>query len=397
MDIYLVYVVCALLLLVGVKYAGIKKFNDDYLSLDASKAIQGFAAIVIIFHHISQRVSQDGSIQTPINFFVNIGAYCVAIFFFCSGYGLIKSKDKKEGYMKSFLWKRLVVLLLPFFVINGFYVLVAQIFMKANFSPFTIFSYVVGLKLVTGDGWYVITSLIMYIAFFLFFRFINKKFEWIAFVGMFLMVPLYVVLCLSKGHGDGSNLFQGEWFYNTVLLMPIGMVWARLENKLVPLIKKVYWILLPVFGALTFFTYKWSMEVLSNPGYWSEYMHPGDPRYGDKLLCYGAQSLAFICFILFLVLLLMKVRINNKVLAFLGGLTLEIYLSQRFFISNILPMYNNKDGIFIGIFAIVCSSVVLAYLFHVLCGLVINPIKKLGSKKPAVDKTKKQFFHQSSK
>ncbi|HPG64321.1 MAG TPA: acyltransferase, partial [Saccharofermentans sp.] len=251
MDIYLVYVVCALLLLVGVKYAGIKKFNDDYLSLDASKAIQGFAAIVIIFHHISQRVSQDGSIQTPINFFVNIGAYCVAIFFFCSGYGLIKSKDKKEGYMKSFLWKRLVVLLLPFFVINGFYVLVAQIFMKANFSPFTIFSYVVGLKLVTGDGWYVITSLIMYIAFFLFFRFINKKFEWIAFVGMFLMVPLYVVLCLSKGHGDGSNLFQGEWFYNTVLLMPIGMVWARLENKLVPLIKKVYWILLPVFGALT--------------------------------------------------------------------------------------------------------------------------------------------------
>jgi len=85
----------------------------------------------------------------------------------------------------------------------------------------------------------------------------------------------------------------------------------------------------------------------------------------------------------------MKVRINNKVLAFLGGLTLEIYLSQRFFISNILPMYNNKDGIFIGIFAIVCSSVVLAYLFHVLCGLVINPIKKLGSKKPAVDKTKK--------
>ena len=80
------------------------EFNDDFTSLDAMKSLRGFAAIGVILHHISQEeIFQQKGILSP---FVNAGAYFVAIFFFCSGFGLIKSLDSKKDYLKGFISHR---------------------------------------------------------------------------------------------------------------------------------------------------------------------------------------------------------------------------------------------------------------------------------------------------
>ena len=88
------------------KFGKKDEFNDDFLSLEVMKSLRGFAALGVILHHISQEYffQEEGVLSV----FVNAGAFFVSIFFFCSGYGLLKSLDTKKDYLKGFIRKRIV-------------------------------------------------------------------------------------------------------------------------------------------------------------------------------------------------------------------------------------------------------------------------------------------------
>ena len=113
-------VVCYLFIILFIwgatnKFGKKDEFNEDFLSLDAMKSLRGFAALGVIIHHISQEpFFQQEGILSP---FVNAGAYFVAIFFFCSGYGLLKSYITKENYLKGFIKKRIIKsIVVPFYI-----------------------------------------------------------------------------------------------------------------------------------------------------------------------------------------------------------------------------------------------------------------------------------------
>ncbi|MBO5117349.1 MAG: hypothetical protein J6C25_07590 [Treponema sp.] len=96
-----VYGLFILLILFGGKFAfGRGKFNDNFLSLEATKCLRGLAAIGVILHH----VSQESAFQKvrELSIFVNAGFYFVAIFFFCSGFGLIKSLNQNQIILMDF-------------------------------------------------------------------------------------------------------------------------------------------------------------------------------------------------------------------------------------------------------------------------------------------------------
>ena len=124
---YLTYTVYALILALfiwGGKFAGFKKdhFHEDSSSLDSMKSLRGFAAIGVILHHISQEqafqwANNFGAKPGELSIFVNAGYLFVAIFFFCSGFGLIKSLETKPDYMNCFLKKRVLkTLVIPYYV-----------------------------------------------------------------------------------------------------------------------------------------------------------------------------------------------------------------------------------------------------------------------------------------
>ena len=107
---YTVYLLILLLLLWGGKFAGFKKedFHEDSASLDSFISLRGFAAIGVILHHISQENAfqwAGGGYGKPgeLSIFVNAGFLFVSIFFFCSGYGLIKSLETKPDYFNGFI------------------------------------------------------------------------------------------------------------------------------------------------------------------------------------------------------------------------------------------------------------------------------------------------------
>ena len=52
--VYLYYPILAFVLLYGMKRAQKGAFHEGFLSLSQTKALQGFAAIGVVFHHIGQ-------------------------------------------------------------------------------------------------------------------------------------------------------------------------------------------------------------------------------------------------------------------------------------------------------------------------------------------------------
>ena len=98
--VLLYYPILIFILLWGMKISKKDEFHDGFLSLSQTKSLQGFAAIGIVFHHIGQNtcapwLAPEQTIH-GLEPFVPIGYLLVAIFFFCSGYGLMKSFNTKE-------------------------------------------------------------------------------------------------------------------------------------------------------------------------------------------------------------------------------------------------------------------------------------------------------------
>ena len=101
-----VYSILLISVLVGIQIAPKNKLREDSLSLDAMTSLKGLMAICVILHHISQKAAFQQTKTIPI--FEHIGFLFVGVFFFCSGYGLYKSFSTKENYLKGFLKKRVL-------------------------------------------------------------------------------------------------------------------------------------------------------------------------------------------------------------------------------------------------------------------------------------------------
>ncbi|SFR63600.1 acyltransferase family protein [Anaeromicropila populeti] len=320
---FIYYIILGLLLLVGIQFFGVHGWNEEYLSNENGKGIKGFFALVIMLHHLSQAVEHPGSLK----YMLEIGVLCVSIFFFYSGYGLIKSYNTKENYLKGFLVHRLSVVLIPFFVINIIYILLG-VELGTKFSGMQLLKAVSGISQINGNAWYVVAITIFYLVFYVLFRFIkNKK---IAFTGMFLFLCVYITGCLLKKHG--YEWFQGEWWYNTAMIFFVGMLYANFEEKCLAFFKKTYWIALPVsiilFGLLFYRTH----YMLNTYSYWAQYINPGTTGYKESWMCLSWQLPAEIVFVIMCILILMKVKFSNKALKFIGTISFELYLVHDVFI-----------------------------------------------------------------
>lgn len=112
------------ILLWGVLLAGCKKapkgtYHENFLGYSVMKGLQGFAALGVILHHVTQTVTGYGQHDKGIiNVMNDAGVFFTALSFFCSGYGLVTSFLQKDNYLNGFLKKRLPAVLVPFLVCN---------------------------------------------------------------------------------------------------------------------------------------------------------------------------------------------------------------------------------------------------------------------------------------
>lgn len=317
-----------LLLFLGAKVSKRHEWQEEPFSLETSKGIQGFAAVAIILHHLTQELAEKSG---PLEFLSECGVLFVGIFFFFSGYGLYTSLKNKENYLKTFLKKRFVTILIPFYVCILVFTM-GVCACGAKIKGKQIFYVLSGWSLINTHMWYIVEIAILYLVFYILYRLIKNRTIATILMTVFVLAMMGGSLWLCHGSDFACKYwFMGEWWYNASFLFIVGILVSKHADLLRKIARKAYVVLLPAFGVLTWFLGTKTRDALHTYSYWSEI--PGvDRQLDDKLRCLSVQLPWIICFVIFLLLVMMKVRFGNPVLKFLGSISLELYLLHNLFL-----------------------------------------------------------------
>lgn len=195
-------------------------------SKDWSYRLKGLLAMIIIIHHVSTRYIGWWSIEEyPLSYsiiskFIPLGEIVVGLFFFISGYGLLKSyKRYGDNYISTFLSKRFLKIFIPFVIIEFATQFILVIF-KDGYSPWQI---LIDAYPHRGFGfilWFPIALSLFYLAFYFCFKYIHLIHRAIA------VVTLIVVILSVYYYFIG----RGDWWWKSNLCFPIGLWYAYYEH-----------------------------------------------------------------------------------------------------------------------------------------------------------------------
>lgn len=330
--VYLTYPILLIMLLFGGKIYKKGQWNDEFLTLQQTKYIQGFVAVCIMLHHVGQETCaswQSYELRPGLELFVEIGYLLVSVFLFYSGYGLFKSYKEKENYLQGFIVKRIVPIIIAFYTSAWIYTIV-RVLMHEQIDARQMIFYLIGIKMANPFTWYIIVMPFFYLIFYISFKFMKS--DGMKITGVIVFVFAYTFMGTCINHND--YLMTGEWWYNSVHLFWIGILFARYERNIVANFKKYYviYLVLSVVGAYVVFHLS---ELIRNTvSYYGEYnpMLSKAQIVLNRWICLGTQMLASILFVLAILIISMKLRIGNKFLGFMSGITLEFYLMHGLFL-----------------------------------------------------------------
>ena len=382
---YLFYFLLGMLIFFGAQYAGRGKWNEEYTSLRQTKVLEGIMIFFIALHHMAQKTCAPWHprIYTVhgLDVFVQVGYLFVGVFFFCSGLGLYRSLHSKPDYLKGFCRRRIMPLVIAFYLSEFIYTAV-RLAMGQKMDAKTVVWYLSGLHMANFNAWYLIVIPFFYLVFRAAFR--RCKREGTAIFLVFLFTIGYTVLGAFIDHQDDWWM-QGEWWYNSILLFPMGLLFGKYERRATEFFKRGYlfWLVLSFAAAvILFYLSEWV-----NNGIWGYY----DARYSPmkvphRLMSAGLQWLVALAYTAFCFLLMMKVKLGNKALAWLGSVTLSFYLMHGIFVElfgyNFLDI--SKSLVYIKsvplyIAAVLTCSVIATIVFDRLWKCMVHLTGKSGS------------------
>lgn len=354
--------------LFAITFAGSKiykhrEFNPVFFDYSQTKFMQASACLGIIIHHLTQRYTSYASpdIHNPITIFNSLGILFTSVFFFVSGYGLVYSIVNKPDYLASFFEKRILRIVIPFYTINIFLVLLLLYTTKYPPSSDIILSFMTGIVLYNGNCWFMIEIFYFYIIFFVVFKLIKKKD-----VALFLLCLSSLVLIITgyySGHDSselGNHWLKGEWWYNTTIMFSFGGLFARFYRPVTEFIKKNYIVVLAVSLVLFCASFIFEERMLSEYGYYEIKTFNG--LISGQLITYIAQTILCILYIWLLILINLKIKYGNKLLSFIGIISLELYMIHDLFVSSVMDNY--KLNILLRYGIVIAASILLATVFH---------------------------------
>ena len=307
MDIFI-------LLLISSFVYFIPKTDVDYLSNKSTKSLKGILALLIIFHHVSQKIT-TGEVFSNFSY---MGRYIVALFFFLSGYGLFFQYSNNATYMKNFLRKRLTRILIPFFVFIFIYVFYRATLGEVINMNFFL-SFLKEHNNIIYNGWFINNIIVLYIIFYI--SFMKKDSKLAVFKVVFLTL-VYIFWEVYQSHGD--------WEYVSTMSFLLGMFWMKKRGVIDRLIERNYFIYLVSFSILMYIFQNYEV-ILKEIDVLNTYVY-----YGI------VGNLRTMVFVVYFLLLINRLNFSNKYMDFLGGISFEIYMIHglvmhyfsRFFVSS---------------------------------------------------------------
>ena len=353
-----------LLFVVGAKTTNTGEFFEDSFNVKQTNALKGLCAIYVIFHHLCTYMA---GVYPSFLFFEKAGFLMVGMFFFISGYGLMYGVLNKTDYLKGFFTKRILSILVPYYIINIFYIISKYIVgvLDTKYIVLSIFGY---------HLWYVMAILILYAGFWFCFKVFGNQ-KGVAAITAYTLIYIIVMYILYKHFGKTE---LGFWWYNSVLCFPLGIWYCKYKETVNIFFKKHY-----LFSFITV------TIIFAAAMYYTAAEYNESTPY---LLL--AEIVCSVFFAIWVVIISMKMQFGNKPVNLCGKMSLELYLSHALFIfflrSNITifgyTVYISNNMLYL--VSILTGSFVFSFTVNKISAILTKPFKKVKS-----SSNKPQYVH----
>lgn len=318
--------------------------KNRFLSNKTSIAVKGIASVCIVLSHSYDNVPYLLRLLTT-------GYLWVGIFFFYSGYGLMRKYGLGDQTLSGFLPKKVIRIYLPFMLAELLYMVMNARFFSKTYTIKDILFGIIGLELHNTFFWYILHFLAVNLIFYLlahFFKQADNLLLW------FVLYVAYLVFCIS------FNL--GTWWYISTFAVFMGFWFGKYQDSFVAAIGHYFH-----KNTLLYF---WSLcflilfFVLFNLFLYFATVTGQNPLFLDNnyyITCcqFGMTPL----FVLLIMALFQKVPVANNVTLFLGGIAFEIYLYHEVVIS-LYQTYFRTPYQYLDLLIIVCFTIILSAMMH---------------------------------
>ncbi len=329
--IFAFYLVLFLLFFVGIKGKS-KLERAPIFSRGDTLAIKGFSAMLVLFHHLGQ---STGGFKDPLNINNFAGANAVGIFFMLSAYGLFKASARDNRYYKKILLSKLPFLYFYQVLFNALYY--GLFFKSESLSARETFARIFNLDLIfrynrlNEFSWFMTTIMFVYLLFavlLLVSSLLDKKIKrkrlFLAIGATIISVAELLIVQLS---------YIDNLYYRGILCFAVGAWLSLFENEICNFLEKKR---NRIVCTLVLLAVAIPTHILSE------------------------EILASVSFTLLFGILFTRISISgNKIFAFLGAISLEIYLVQYIFF-----LYSPSSVPLLKIILITGATILSAFLIN---------------------------------
>ena len=214
------------LVLYKIKY--VKNFveKEDYLSVKSTNSVKGICALGVILQHLTLKLENQGIMVL----FGYIGFLFVSLFFFFSAYGLTKSMINKSNYFEHFWSRRLKKVYIPMVLINILYIILYYFVDKEYAVDWRrMIKGLLGIELIVGTEWYIITLFIFYVLFYILFKSLKAH---RALLFFFISTIIYAYIC--------NKLKMDIKWYKSCFAFPMGLAFGIYGDIIFTWLKRYY-------------------------------------------------------------------------------------------------------------------------------------------------------------
>ena len=321
----IIYLFFIIVFFIGARFL-FRGFNYDYISKNNTTIINGLFVITVFFSHFRSYITLMNIYDELLSNLMNsIGQLMVTSFLFYSGFGIFESIKTKKNYMKTFFKKRFVSTYMNFFIAILLFILI-NLILNNSYDIKTILLSFTGYESIGNSNWYMLCIFYLYIITIICFcnnYKLDNKYR-IMIVALFSIIYMMIM-----------TRFKPDYYVNTILCYPAGMTYSYYKEKIDAFAAKNYYKVLMFIVFLLFGSYYLSRTLQSIYTY----------------------NFFAIVFILTIVVISMKVKLNSRVYYYFGSNVFFIYILQR------IPMmiFNKMSNNYIYFFVSFGMTIILTY------------------------------------
>ncbi|MBQ8228318.1 MAG: transcriptional regulator [Clostridia bacterium] len=332
--------------LCGTTICSPNQFNNEYMSKHNTACINGIFVVLVFFRHFTQYITLTDSLGDSLYYEFNgyLGQLLVTSFLFYSGYGIMCSiQAKREPYVNAIPRKRISGVWLHF-AIAVILFLVCDLILGKNYDIKTILLAFTGWSSIGNSNWYIFATLFLYLFVFIAFK-ISKSHNIIGLTITSVLILAFVFILM--------RLDRPQYCFNTVACYPLGMLFALTKPKIEKFLfynDITYSITLLVVFSLFILSFKFIRE---------------------GFICHSICSMLFIILV---VIISAKVKLNNGFLTLMGNHVFSIYILQRIPMMILANLGLNKD-VYVFLLLSFLATISLALIFDKLMVPVDKKLK----------------------